>query len=149
MNEGVANFFAVITLMIGGGLVAIGLLSFMDASFFKSKLRDRAALAIGLAFLLATEALFVTHGESGRYLSGQKLDVTECEYQIESAFPNERRSNPRLVRDKIVACMDQLGYDWSDDTDHCREAPLATNVFCYLPKAALARRIVALQSKFE
>jgi hypothetical protein len=149
MNEGVANFFAVITLMIGGGLVAVGLLSFVDVSFFKTKLRDRAALAVGLAFLLATEALFVTHGESGRYLSGQKIDVTECEYQIETAFPDERRANPRLIHEKIVGCMDRLGYDWSNETEHCREAPLATNVYCYLPKAALARQIVAFQSKFE
>jgi hypothetical protein len=149
MNEGVGNFFAVITLLIGAGLVGVGILSFVGASFFKSKLQDRAALAIGLAFLVATEAMFVTSGGSGRYLSGQKIDVTECELEVETAFPMERRSNPGVVRERIVACMDRLGYDWTDEHEHCREAPLATNALCYLPKAALARRIVAFQSKFE
>jgi len=149
MNEGVASFFALFTLLIGGGLVAIGILSLLGLSFFKSKIADRVALAVGLAFLVATEATFVTNGDSGRYLSGQRIDVTECEYQVETAFPEERRTNRVMVREKIISCMDRLGYDWSEAHEHCREAPLATNVLCYLPKSSFARTIVAFQSKFE
>ncbi|MEF3368057.1 hypothetical protein V3H18_16095 [Methylocystis sp. 9N] len=149
MNEGIAPFLSPLTLLLGGGLFTIGLLSLFDLHFLKTKMQGKVALALGLLFILATEAMFVTSGASGRYFEGQKMDVTDCEYQIERDFPLERRGNPKLVHDKIVACMDEIGYDWSRDHYHCGEAPLATNPFCYLPRAPMQRSIVAWQMKFE
>lgn len=149
MNESVAPFFAPMTLLVGGALVALGMLSFLDLNFFKTKMRAKLALAVGLLFIIATELMFVTSSAGGRYFEGQKLDVTECEFQIERDFPLERRSNPRLIHEKIVACMDGLGYEWSAEREHCQEARLATNPFCYLPVAPLQRSIVAFQMKFE
>jgi len=149
MNEGIAPFISPLTLIIGGGLLVIGLLSLFDLHFLKTRMQGMVALALGLIFILATEAMFVTSGASGRYFEGMKIDVTDCEFQIERDFPLERRDNPKLISEKIVACMADLGYDRSDEHEHCREAPLATNVFCYLPKAPMQRSIVAFQMKFE
>ncbi len=150
MNEDIATFFAPFTLLLGGGLVALGLLSFFGLDYFKTKLRARVALATGLLFILATEALFLTSSSSGRYFPGQKMDVTDCEFAAERDYPLERgKAGSHVIHDQIVACMGKLGYDWSNEHDHCREAPIATNAFCYLPKAALQRSLVALQMRFE
>ena len=150
MNEDVATFFAPFTLLLGGGLVALGLLSFIDLNYFKTVLRARAALAVGLLFIVATEALFLTSSSSGRYFPGQKLDVTDCEFLAERDHPLDRgKSGNTVIHDDIVACMARLGYDWTLDHDHCKEAPIATNAFCYLPKAALQRTVVAFQMRFE
>jgi hypothetical protein len=149
MDNVLASFFAPITLLIGGGLVALGFLSFLDLNFFKTKLRAKVAFAAGLAFLFATEAMFLTSSGAGRYLAGLRLDVTDCEYKIQEAFPLERGKPGRVISDNIKACMDELGYDWSIDHPHCEEAKVATNTFCYLPRAPLARTIVAFQMKFE
>jgi hypothetical protein len=149
MNEGIAPFLSPITLFLGGGLLAIGLLSLFDLHFLKTKTQGKIALALGLVFIVATEAMFVTSGASGRYFEGMKIDVTECEYQVERDFPNERRDQPALIEDKIRVCMDTLGYDWSVDHRHCQEARLSTNVFCYIPRASMQRSIVAFQMNFE
>lgn len=149
MNEGIAPFFTPLTLILGGGLVVIGVFSLFDVHFLKSKTQERLALVFGLVFILATEAMFVTSDISGRYFEGQKIDVTDCEFQVERDYPLERRSNPLLIHQKIRACMDTLGYDWTDVHEHCQEAKVSTNVFCYLPRSAMQREIVAFQMRFE
>lgn len=149
MNEGVATFFAPFLLMVGGALVAIGLLSLVNLHFFKTPTQGKLALAVGLMFMVGTEGLFATSSAGGRYFEGQKIDLTECQFITERDYPLERRSNPRLVRDKIRLCMENYGYEWSEAHDHCKEGPLATNVFCYLPKSQMERRIVAFQMNFE
>ena len=149
MNEGIAPFFSPLTLIIGGALLAVGILSLFDLHFLKTKAQGKVALVLGLVFLVATEAMFVTSGAGGRYLEGQKMDVTECEFQIERDFPNERRDNPKMIEQRIKSCMDQMGYDWSEDHTHCQEARLSTNVFCYMPRDSMQRSIVAFQMRFE
>jgi hypothetical protein len=149
MNEGIAPFFAPFTLLIGGALLAVGLLSLLDLHFFKTPLRGKIALATGLLFIVATQLMFATSSMGGRYFEGQKNLLVDCEYKIERDFPLERRDNPKLISEKITACMSDLGYEWSAEHDHCKEAPLATNVFCYLPTGAMDRKIVAFQMGFE
>jgi hypothetical protein len=151
VNENLGVFLTPITLLLGGGLFALGLLGmFDDYSFFKTRVRATAALAIGLGFLVTTEAMFVTSTGSGRYLSGLRNDVTDCEFTAEEANPQERRRNvSSVISNQIKACMDRLGYDWTLEHPHCAEAKIATNLFCYLPKEKFARTIVAYQMKFE
>jgi hypothetical protein len=149
MNADIGNFFAPFTLIVGSALLAIGLLSLLDLHFFKTRLQSKAALALGLAFILVTEAMFVTSSAGGRYFYGQKEDVTDCEFEIEQAYPLERGKDSLLIDDNIKQCMDRLGYDWTIEHPHCREARLATNSFCYLPKSVFDRTIVAFQMKFE
>jgi len=135
--------------MAGGALLAIGLLSFFDLHFFKTKWQGKAALAAGLLFLLATETMFLTSSGGGRYFYGQNADVVDCEYEIEQAFPFERGKKGGVIDENIKQCMDRLGYDWTVGHRHCQEAELATNSFCYLPKKTFARAIVAFQMQFE
>ncbi|HMK88179.1 MAG TPA: hypothetical protein VK446_00890 [Methylocystis sp.] len=149
MNADIGVFFAPFTLLLGGGLAAIGLLSFLDLHFFKTRWHGKVALALGLAFIVVTEAMFATSNASGRYFSGQNLDVTECQYQIEQAYPSERGKQSPVIANNIRLCMDNLGYDWTIEHPHCQEARLATNSFCYLPKTSFARAIVAFQMQFE
>ena len=149
MNEGIAPFFSPITLLLGGVLVAIGFLSLFDLHFLKTPMQGKIALVVGLMFIVATEAMFATSSAGGRFFVGQKSDLTECEFQIERDFPAERKDNPYLVSEKITSCMVQLGYDWSDEHKHCKEAPISTNAFCYLPTGPMDRRIVAFQMGFE
>jgi hypothetical protein len=149
MNEGIAPFFAPFTILIGGALVAIGLLSLLDLHFFKTPLRGKIALAVGLAFILATQMMFATSTVGGRYFEGQKTLLTDCEYKVERDFPLERRDNPKLISEKITACMTDLGYEWNTEHGHCKEGPLATNAFCYLPTGPMDRRVVAFQMGFE
>ncbi|WP_159727530.1 hypothetical protein [Methylosinus sp. Ce-a6] len=149
MNEDIAAFVAPLTLMLGGGLLALGALSFIGIDYFGTKFKARVAFAIGLAFIVATELVFVTGSSSGRYFSGLKTDVTDCELDGETRLPEERHKNSRVLHDYIVGCMERLGYDWNAEHEHCKEARIATNSFCYLPKRAVARAIVRFQTAFE
>jgi hypothetical protein len=149
MNEDIAAFVAPLTLVLGGGLLALGALSFIGVDYFDNKLKSRAAFAIGLAFIVATELIFVTSSSSGRYFAGLKLDVTDCELDGETRLPQERHKNSKVLHDHIVACMERLGYEWSADHEHCKEAQIATNSFCYLPMQPMARAIVRFQTSFE
>ena len=148
MNESAGVFFSPLTLILGGGLFTLGLLSVFGLDFFKSRFQAGVALAMGLAFLVVTEAMFLT-GNGGRYFLAQGTDVTDCEYKVEQANPLERGKRTSVIPDEIRACMDRLGYDWTTEHPHCEEAKLATNSFCYLPKARFSRAIVAWQMKFE
>ncbi|PWB81200.1 MAG: hypothetical protein C3F11_15845 [Methylocystaceae bacterium] len=149
MNEDISAFIAPLTLILGGGLFAFGALSFIGVDFFKTKLQSRVALAIGLAFIVATELIFVTGSQSGRFFSGMKLDVTDCELEGETELPQERHKDSKLLHDRIVGCMAKLGYEWKVEHEHCKEAQIATNSFCYLPTRPLARAIVKFQTAFE
>lgn len=149
MNEDIAGFIAPLTLMLGGGLLALGALSFLGIDYFDSKFKGRVAFAVGLAFIVATELVFVTGSSSGRYFSGLKLDVTDCELDGETKLPLERHKNSRVLHNYIVGCMERLGYDWNAEHEHCKEAQIATNSFCYLPQRPVARAIVRFQTAFE
>jgi len=50
MNEDIGTFFAPITLLIGGALIAAGLLSFLDLNYFKTKLRPESLSPWALPF---------------------------------------------------------------------------------------------------
>jgi hypothetical protein len=149
VNEDLSTFAVPLTLLIGGGLVAVGLLSLIDLNFLKTKLQGKVALAVGLTFILATELLFMTSSQSARFFSGQKYSVTDCELDGETALPLERHKNSKVIHNYIVQCMDKAGFEWTAAHDHCREAPIATNPFCYLPKRPFDRTLVAFQMKFE
>lgn len=149
MNEDISAFIAPLTLILGGGLFAIGALSFIGLDFFDTKFKGRVAFAIGLAFIVATELIFVTGSQSGRFFAGLKLDVTDCELDGETQLPQERHKNSKILHDHIVACMGKLGYEWNVEHEHCKEAQIATNSFCYLPMRPVARAIVRFQTVFE
>ena len=77
---------APLTVVLGAGLFAAGILSFFGIHFFKSKTPERVALAGGLALIVLTEIIFATSGLSTRFLNGQRNDLLECRMETESAF---------------------------------------------------------------
>jgi hypothetical protein len=48
MNQDMMTFIAPLSLVLGAGLFAAGVLSFFDIHFFKNRFAERAALAGGL-----------------------------------------------------------------------------------------------------
>jgi len=142
-------FVAPMTLALGAGLFAAGLLSFLDIHFFKTKLAERAALAAGLALILMTELMFASSNMSQRFLNGQRSDVLECRLDAETALPEERQKNSQEMRNRIVQCMKGFGYEWTTGHKRCKEAPVATNAFCYLPTRPFDRVVTEFLMMFE
>ncbi|HEY8071251.1 MAG TPA: hypothetical protein VIE47_04710 [Methylocystis sp.] len=142
-------FVAPMTLVLGAGLFAAGLLSFVDIHFFQTKLAERAALAAGLALILLTELMFASSSMSQRFLNGQRSDVLECRLDAETALPEERHKNSQEMQNRIVQCMKGFGYKWTTGHKRCKEAPVATNAFCYLPTRPFDRVVTEFLMMFE
>lgn len=147
MNQDMITFVAPLTLVLGAGLFAAGLLSLFDIHFLKSRSAERAALAGGLALIALTEFLFATMGT--RFLNGQRSDLLECRLNAETALPHERRENSVIIHEHIVRCMNGFGYEWTTSRKRCQEEPIATNPFCYLPKRFFDRMATELQMELE
>lgn len=144
-----AAFFAPFALLLGAGLIAVGVLSLLGVHFLASVWRERIALALGLALIVATEIAFAFSGMSLRFLNGQRADVLQCRQEAETNFPLERHKNSPIINDDIIACMKRNGYEWTSDHWRCQEAPVATNPFCYLPTKGFDRWFTRLQMALE
>jgi hypothetical protein len=149
VNQDLAVLVAPLTLLLGAGLMAIGLLSLLDVHFFATKGQERAALAAGLALIVATELVFAMSSLSWRFLNGQRADVLECRLEAETNFPEERHKDSLILNDHIIGCMTRYGYEWTPNHDRCKEAPVATNPFCYLPTNGFDRLVTEFQMTFE
>lgn len=149
VNEGMITFVAPLTVVLGAGLFAAGILSFFGIHFFKSKTRERAALAGGLALIVLTEIMFATSGLSTRFLNGQRSNLLQCRMEAESALPLERHKSSRLIHEHIVRCMSDYGYEWTEASRRCKEEPVSTKPFCYLPTRTFDRIVTQVQMAFE
>jgi len=138
-------FFAPIAFLIGSALVAVGILSLLGAHFLDSVWRERVALALGLACILAAEISIAFSGLSLRFLNGQRADVLQCRQEAEKNFPMERHKDSPVISDDIIACMKRFQYDWTPKQPRCRETPVAANPFCYLPMKRFDRWMTRLQ----
>lgn len=141
MNQDMFTFIAPLTLVIGAGLLAAGLLSFFDIHFFESRRAERAALAGGLALIFVTELIFSASGPSMRFLNGQRSDLLECRLEAETALPEERHKDSVIIHAHILRCMDRFGYEWTTASRRCQEEPISTNPFCYLPRRSFDRLV--------
>lgn len=137
-------FVAPVILVLGAGLFAAGALSFLDIHFFEKKLAERAALAGGLSLLFLAELIFASSDMSMRFLNGQRSDVLECRLDLETALPEERHKDSRVMQVKIIDCMKKFGYEWDPHNARCKEGPVATNPFCYLPTRGFDRAVTKL-----
>ncbi len=132
-------FLAPVILVLGAGLFAAGLLSFLDIHFFETASAERAALAGGLSLIVLAELIFATSDISMRFLNGQRSDVLECRLDAETALPEERHKDSPVMQNAIIACMKRSNYEWTPGNTRCKEAPVATNPFCYLPSHGFDR----------
>lgn len=149
MSRDLAASVAPLTLLLGSGLVAIGLLSVLGLHYLVTRTRELAALAAGLALIVATELLLAFASSSPRFFDGQRADVLECRLEAETNLPQERHKNSLVLNDRIIGCMTRYGYEWTSRHDRCKEAPVATNPFCYLPTKPFERFVTKLQLTVE
>jgi hypothetical protein len=137
-------FMAPLTLVLGAGLLAAGMLSFLDIHFFKTGFAERAALAGGLSLIFVAELIFASSDISMRFLNGQRSDVLDCRLDAETVLPEERHKDSPLMQIKIIECMKRFGYEWGPDGARCEQATVATNPFCYLPSRGFDRAVTKL-----
>jgi hypothetical protein len=147
MDGGLITFLAPVSLLLGAGLFVAGVFSFFGMHFFKSRSAERAALAAGLALIVLAELFLAANGM--RFLNGQRSDLLECRLEAETEAPYERHKNSPVIHARILRCMEGFGYEWTSAERRCREEPISTNPFCYLPKRFFDRVMTEAQMMAE
>jgi hypothetical protein len=142
-------FVAPVILVLGAGLFAAGVLSFLDIHFFEKRLAERVALAGGLSLIFLAELIFASSDMSMRFLNGQRSDVLECRLDAETALPEERHKGSPVMQAKIIECMKRFDYEWVPDGVRCKEAMVATNPLCYLPTRGFDRAVTKLLTMLD
>lgn len=151
MEQDVSIFLAPVIIIVGGGLIATGLLTLFNYHFYKTKLQATGALIGGIALIGVLELMFLSgNSVSSFFFQAQKQQVTACELVGEAAHPDQRGvHNSSEIRKTIVACLNEAGYEWAGDHHNCQEAPIATNPYCYLPTDFFTRAFTHVQLVFE
>ncbi|PWB81820.1 MAG: hypothetical protein C3F11_14060 [Methylocystaceae bacterium] len=148
MNQDLAVFIVPFAVVIGGGLVAVGGLYFINIRFVNNAGLAVASLVGGAAILGVLEIILA--GSATAFFKAQQVQTSLCELQGESAHPEARRSADRdIIHKAIVACMNDTGYEWFAEHHQCKSATVATNPYCYLPASGFDRAVTAFQLRFE
>lgn len=148
MDQSIGIFVAPWALILGGGLIATSGLTFFNHHFYKTKLQAAAAFVAGVFVLFVMEILFVS--SSGYFFQHQKVVMSECELEGETAFPEERKiKDSSDIRKAIAGCMSKAGYEWTSAHYNCQKAPVAMNAYCYIPTDLFDRTITNIQLVFE
>ena len=136
-----------ILVYVGCVLATAGGIYFMDIKFLRDKSSAFAALVCGVALAGSAEAALV--GSSSSFFKAQQIRTSACELEGETAHPENRGSDTgRVIYDHIRDCMKTAGYVWTSNQEHCKEAPPASNPFCYLPSDAFDRLVTSFQVAF-
>ncbi len=148
LNQDLAVFIVPFALVIACGLLALGGLYFINIRFISSSRLAIASLVAGSLVLAVLE--IILYGSSTGFLKAQQLQTSTCELEGESAHPEARLgADPMIIHKTIVACMKSAGYEWDGNHRHCKDAPVATNPFCYIPADPFDRAITSIQMNFE
>jgi hypothetical protein len=148
MNQDLSVFITPFALVVGCALIAAGGLYFIEIQFLRSRLQAIAALVAGFAIIGALEVVLA--GSSVSFFKAQQVQTSACELDGESAHPEARLGvDASVIHKHILACMQEAGYEWSPSHRNCKDAPLATNPYCYLPAGGFDRAVTALQLRFE
>ncbi len=137
-----------VLVFIGSAMTAAGGLYFLNIKFCKDPVQAVVMLLGGLIMVAGGE-IAVT-GSSSSFFKAQQIQTSACELEGETAHPaNRQRDADHAIFKHIVSCMKTAGYAWTDAHQHCKEAPVASNALCYLPRGTLARAITTAQVAFE
>ena len=148
LNQDLAVFIVPFALVIGGGLLALGGLYFINIRYVTSMKKAVAALVAGAIIIGVLE--IILYGSAVSFFKEQQVRTSACELEGESAHPEARRgADSTIIHDAITACMEEAGYEWDGNHRHCKDAPVATNPFCYLPTSSFDRTITNIQISFE
>jgi hypothetical protein len=148
MNQDIGVFLVPLLLVLGCVLLTGGGLYFFDIRFLSSARKAAAALAGGALILGLLEILL--YGGATAFFNAQQLQTSACELEGESAHPEARLgAGAAVLHQAITSCMSDSGYQWLGEHRHCKDAPVATNAFCYLPKDSFDRTITSFQMSFQ
>lgn len=153
MSPEFTALFMIVAFMLGVVMVVLGGVGFMRSNLVL--MQTRSKLAQGIVFATAG-AMFVggigvhfTGSSNTAFLKGQMQRASACELDGESAHPDARGGKSGVIGRHIVACMNAAGFRWTDGAPRCREAPVATNGYCYEPADWFDRAIVTAQLAFD
>jgi hypothetical protein len=153
MTAELSALVMIVLFMLGFIMVVVGGVGFMRSNLVL--MDNRSGLAQGSVFAVAA-SMFVlgigvhfTGSSNTAFLKGQMAQTSRCELKGESAYPDARRSRSGVIGKYIVSCMASSGFDWSDRSPLCREAPVATNGYCYEPTAWFDRVVTQAQLAFD
>lgn len=148
MNQDIAVFLVPLVLILGAVLTTAGGLYFFDIRFLSNARQAIASFVGGVVIFALLEILL--YGSASAFFNAQQLQTSACELEGESAHPEARLGADATVLHKaITGCMKEAGYEWIGEHNNCKDAPVATNAFCYLPVSAFDRTITAIQMKFQ
>lgn len=146
-------FVMIVAFALGFFVIVAGGVAFIRSSPVLTNTRNR--LALGIIFG-ATGAMFIggvgvhlTGSSNTAFLNGQLARASQCELEGESAHPDARGGRAGVIARHIVSCMSLAGYDWTNESSLCQDAPVATNGYCYAPKDWFDRAVTTTQLAFN
>jgi hypothetical protein len=143
---GTAFVLGFIMVIIGGiGLMKGQLVLFTT----RSKLAQGVVFAAAGFMFIAGMTVHFTGSTNTAFLRGQRQQTSACELSSEAAHPDQRGRSAGVIGRDIRTCMKIAGFEWVPESSQCKEAPVATNSYCYLPRAGFARAVTLAQLAFD
>lgn len=148
------TFLTMTTLFLLGAIMIVqGGVGFMQSHLVlldtNSRLAQTTIFALAALMFVAGVGVHVTGSSNTAFLRGQLAQTSHCELESEAANPAARGGASGVIGRQIVACMKNAGFDWAAEAPLCREAPVATNGYCYQPAFWLDRAITSAQLAFN
>ena len=149
--------FTVLTMMtfflLGAIMIVQGGVGFMQSRLVlldtNSRLAQTMIFSVAAFMFVAGIGVHFTGSSNTAFLKGQLAQTSRCELESEAANPEARGGSTGVIGRQIVACMQKSGFDWAAEAPLCREAPVATNGYCYQSAAWLDRAITGAQLAFN
>ncbi len=146
-------FVMIVLFLLGFVMVVAGGVGFMRGNLVlmdnRSRLAQGSVFAVAAFMFVAGIGVHFTGSSNTAFLKGQMAQTSRCELEGESAHPDARHSRSGVIGKYIVSCMASSGFDWTGESQLCREAPVATNGYCYEPAAWFDRVVTNAQLAFN
>jgi hypothetical protein len=139
--------------VLGFVMVILGGVGFMKSQpvLFDttSKLAQGVVFAAAGFMFIAGMAVHFTGSTNTAFLRGQHQQTSACQLSSEAAHPDQRGGSAGVIGRGVIDCMQAAGFEWTPEAAQCKEAPVATNSYCYLPRARFARAVTEAQLAFD
>jgi hypothetical protein len=139
--------------LLGFVMVIIGGVGFMRSNLVlmdnRSRLAQASVFAVAATMFVSGIGVHFTGSSNTAFLKGQMAQTSRCELAGEDAHPEARHGRSGVIGRYIVSCMASSGFDWSDNSDLCQQAPVATNGYCYQHTAWFDRAVTQAQLLFN
>jgi hypothetical protein len=143
----------IVLFLLGFVMVVAGGVGFMRGNLVlmdnRSRLAQGSVFAVAAFMFVAGIGVHFTGSSNTAFLKGQMAQTSRCELEGESAYPAARHGNTGVIGRYIVSCMASSGFDWTGESQLCREAPAPTNGYCYEPAAWFDRAVTTAQLVFN